>query len=134
MVPPPQLLEEIARKTPIPALTADFRDCALPVDGGKQALPPRVDGQVKVVKGMIAIDEYRRRARRQSLPHGASVRQTNGLVAWPGLAIEVDGRIRRRAVVSVSHDSVAHHGSPKKFDGGVLVFSRHLGQPGLVRR
>src|SRR5258707_15266962 len=84
MVPPPQLLEEIAGQTLILPLTADFRDCAFPVDGGKQALLPRVDGQIEVVKGVIAIDEYCRCARRQSVPHGKSVRQPNGLVAWPG--------------------------------------------------
>src|SRR5260370_508266 len=38
--------------------------------GANRAFPPRADGQREAVKGIMAIDESRRCARRQSVPHG----------------------------------------------------------------
>jgi hypothetical protein len=126
LIPAPELLEKRARTLKI--RRADLRDRALSVDRVEQPLLRRIDRQIQIGVGVIAIDEHRGRSRRQPIAHGNRVGEAYRRVIEPGVALEAYARIRRLGILSMRHDAMPHHRSAEELHFRVLGFGRQRGE------
>jgi hypothetical protein len=82
---------------------------------------------------MRLVDQNGRGPGRQPLLNTDRIRHFNGHIAEPCIVVKTDLLPGDRAIIPVSNHAMAHHRTPGKFDGGILLFNVKLCDEGGLR-